>query len=93
MKLNGEVRKEFDHYIFSLKNRHPEWYSVSRAVKNLKAKVLWVHDEEDRITPWRDAKRVKEEGLQNIEFLVTKGLGHRGIYKDAKISKTIIDFL
>lgn len=57
MKLNGEVRKEFDQYIFSLKNCPPEWYSVSRAVKNLKAKILWVHDEEDRITPWRDAKK------------------------------------
>lgn len=93
MKLNGEVRKEFDHYIYSLKNRPPEWYSVSRAVKNLKAKILWVHDEEDRITPWRDAKKVKEENLPNVGFLITKGLGHRGIYKDANVAKTIIGFL
>jgi pimeloyl-ACP methyl ester carboxylesterase len=93
MKLNGEVRKEFDNHIFELKNRPPEWYSVSRAVKNLKAKILWVHDEDDRITPWRDARKVKDENLPNIDFLVTKGLGHRGIYKDAGISKAIIDFL
>ena len=93
MKLNGEVRKEFDHYIFSLKNRPPEWYSVSRAVKNLKAKILWCHDEDDHITPWQDAKRVKEENLSYIDFLVTKGLGHRGIYRDANVSRAIIDFL
>ena len=93
MKLNGQVRKEFDNYIFELKNRPPEWYSVSRAVKNLKAKILWVHDEEDRITPWQDAKKVKEENQPNIEFVVTKGLGHRGIYRDAKVAKMIIDFL
>lgn len=93
MKLNGEVRKEFDHYIFSLKNRPPEWYSVSRAVKNLKAKILWCHDEDDRITPWRDARKVKEENLPNIKFVTTKGLGHRGIYRDEKILKAIIEFL
>jgi pimeloyl-ACP methyl ester carboxylesterase len=93
MRLNGEVRKEFDKYIFELKNRPPEWYSVSRAVKNLKAKILWYHDEDDRMTPWKDAKRVKDENLQHIEFVVTKGLGHRSIYKDAKVTKAITDFL
>jgi len=93
MKLNGEVRKEFDQYIYSVQHHPPEWYSVSRAVKNLKAKILWCHDEEDRITPWHDAKKVKDQNLPNIQFLVTKGLGHRGIYRDDKIAKAITDFL
>ena len=93
MKLNEQVRKEFDHYIYSLRNYPPEWYSVSRAVKNLKAKILWCHDEEDRITPWRDAKRVKEEDFQNIDFIITRGLGHRAIYRNTGVAKKIIDFL
>lgn len=93
MKLNGEVRRQFDQYIFSVQHHPPEWYSVSRAVKNLKAKILWCHDEEDRITPWRDAKKVKDENLPNIEFMVTKGLGHRGIYRDDKVTRAIVDFL
>jgi hypothetical protein len=62
-------------------------------VKNLKARILWCHDEDDRITPWRDAKRVKDENNPNIDFLVTKGLGHRGIYRDSVVAKKIIDFL
>ena len=93
MRLNGEVRKEFDQEIFSIKNKPPEWYSVSRALKNLKAQILWCHDEEDRITPWKDAKKVKEQNYPNINFVVTKGLGHRSIYRDEKIAKAIIDFL
>lgn len=93
MKLNGEVRKEFDRKIFSVKNKPAEWYSVSRAVKNLKAEILWCHDEEDRITPWRDAKKVKDENYPNIHFVVTKKLGHRNIYRDETTAKTIIDFL
>ena len=93
MKLNEGVRKEFDDYIFKLKNKPTDWYSVSRAVKNIKAKILWCHDEEDIMTPWADAKRVMDEQHYNIEFIVTKGFGHRRIYRENKVSKAIIEFL
>lgn len=93
MKLNDAVRKEFDEYIFRLRNKPPEWYSVSRAVENIKAKILWCHDEDDLMTPWADAAKVMEREHPNIEFIVTKGLGHRRIYRENKISKAIIEFL
>ena len=93
MKLNESVRKEFDDYIYMLKNKPTDWYSVSRAVKNLKAKILWCHDEEDTMTPWKDARKVMDEKHCNIEFIVTRGLGHRRIYRENKISKAIIEFL
>jgi pimeloyl-ACP methyl ester carboxylesterase len=93
MNLNKEVRKEFDEYITRLRNQPPSWYSVSRAVKNINAKILWCHDEDDTLTPWQDAKKVMDEKHFNIEFIVTKGLGHRRIYRDNKVSKAIIEFL
>ena len=93
MKLNGEVRKEFDDLIFRLRNKPPDWYSASRAVENLKAKILWCHDEDDPLTPWADAKKVMDKQHYNIEFIITKGLGHRRIYRDNKVFKTIVEFL
>lgn len=93
MKLNEGVRKEFDDYIFQLRNKPTGWYSVSRAVKNIKAKILWCHDEDDTMTPWADAKKVMDEQHYNIEFIVTKGFGHRRIYRENKVSKAIIEFL
>jgi pimeloyl-ACP methyl ester carboxylesterase len=93
MKLNDEVRKEFDEYIFNFRNKPSEWYSVSRAVENIKAKILWCHDEDDRMTPWYDAKKVMDRKNYNIEFIVTKGLGHRRIYRDNKVAKAIVEFL
>ena len=93
LKLNDRVRKEFDDYIFQLRNKPTEWYSVSRAVNNLNAKILWCHDEEDTMTPWKDAKRVMNEQHYNIEFIVTKGYGHRRIYRENKVSNAIIEFL
>lgn len=93
MKLDEKVRKEFDEMIFRLRQKPPEWYSVSRAVKNIHAKIRWYHDEEDDITPWHDAKKVEDQNHPHIDFVVTKGLGHRKIYRDNKIAASIIDFL
>lgn len=93
LKLNEGVRKEFDDYIFQLRNKPSGWYSVSRAIKNMKAKILWCHDEDDTMTPWADAKKVMDEQHYNIEFIVTKGFGHRRIYRENRVSKAIIEFL
>ncbi len=93
MKLDEGVRKEFDNYIFEMRGKPSEWYSVSRAIKNITATILWCHDVDDELTPWADAKTVQEENHSHIRFVVTNGLGHRRIYRDNKVSKEIIDFL
>ena len=46
----------------------------------------------DKVTPLTDVLKVKAENYPNIEFVITKGLGHRRIYRDNKVSKAIIDF-
>ncbi len=62
-------------------------------MKHIRAKVLWIHDEEDKTTPVSDVLKVRSENFTNIEFVITKGLGHRRIYRDNKVSKLVIDFL
>lgn len=93
MKLNSGVRKEFDDMIFRMRQKPSEWYSVSRAIKDIHARVYWFHDEDDDITPWRDANKVKEQNHPHIKFVVTKGLGHRRIFRDDKVLQSIVDFL
>src|SRR5215470_4627467 len=61
LQLNSAVRKEFDKLIAELGGYPAEWYSVHRAVKNIKAKILWLHDKDDLQTPITDALKVKEE--------------------------------
>ena len=87
------IRREFDNIIYKLSGHTPEWFSIRRAMKNIKAKLLWLHDEDDDITPLADALKVKEDGHANIQFIITKGLGHRRIYHDAAVKKAVIDFL
>lgn len=93
LQLDKLLRQEFDKIIIKKGGVSPEWYSIKRAMKHIKAKVLWVHDEDDDVTPITDVLKVKEENYHNIEFVITKGLGHRRIYRDNKVIQTIIDFL
>ncbi|HMG66699.1 MAG TPA: alpha/beta fold hydrolase [Chitinophagaceae bacterium] len=93
IKLNRAVRAEFDKLITRIGGHPAAWYSVHRAIKNCKAAILWVHDEDDEQTPISDALKVKDDNLPNVTFLITKGLGHRKIYRDRKVLEKIIEFL
>ncbi len=93
LKLDPSIRPEFDKIIIKTGGVSPEYYSIRRAMKHIRAKVLWVHDEDDDTTPVGDVFNVQKENHSNIEFVITKGLGHRRIYRDNKVTKAILDFL
>ncbi len=90
---NTGVRKEFEKIILEKSGQNTEWFSIKRAMQNINASVLWIHDEDDDITPYEDALQVQQKNFANIKFIITKGLGHRKIYGDAVIKKEVIDFL
>lgn len=94
LKLKNEtVRSEFEKIVLKVSGKQTVWFSMRRAMNNIKASVLWIHDEDDDITPWDDALKVKEDNHLNIKFILTKGLGHRKIYHDPDIKNTVIKFL
>ena len=90
---NEKVRKEFEKIIVEVSGKKTAWFSMRRAMHNIKAKILWIHDEEDDITPWSDALKVKEDNHTNINFVNTKGLGHQKIYHDVAIKNKVIEFI
>jgi len=94
LKLKNEkVRNEFEKIIFEVSGKETVWFSMRRAMDNINASILWVHDEDDDITPWADALKVKEDKHPNIKFVVTKGLGHNKIYHDADVKNMVKAFL
>ncbi len=93
LQLDPELRAEFEKVIIKKGGLSPAWYSIKRAMKYIQANVLWLHDEDDDTTPVCDVLKVKSENYSNIEFVITKGLGHRRIYRDNKVAKLVIDFL
>lgn len=93
LQLDDALRAEFEKVIIRHGGVPADWYSIKRAMSNIQAEVLWVQDEDDEITPLKDVLKVKELHFQNIKFMFTKGLGHRRIYRDTKVTKAIVDFL
>jgi len=93
LQLNDKVRKEFETLIYQRSGVKAAHFSIRRAMKHIKASVLWIHDEDDQITPVSDVLRVKEKNYPNIEFLFTRGLGHSRIYRDSEVKKKVFSFL
>lgn len=92
LKLDEEVRKEFDELITRTANRKPEWFSISRAAAHIKARVLFLQDKNDELTPYSDVEPIIRKNYSNFRFIITKGLGHSKIYRDSHSLKAIIDF-
>ena len=90
---NPSMRKSIDELILKISGKETAWFSIRRAVKNINATILWIHDDDDDVTPVQDAKEVEKDNNGNIRFVFTKGLGHRRIYKDPNVKDLVFSFL
>ncbi|HUR11746.1 MAG TPA: alpha/beta fold hydrolase [Flavitalea sp.] len=93
LQLDTALRKPFDDLIIEKGGVPAAHYSVRRAIKHIHARILWIHDEEDEITSLADALKVRDDNHSQLEFVITKGLGHRRIYKDNQVVKRVVEFL
>ncbi len=93
LQLNAGVRKEFETLINEIDGKPAKWYSIARAAKKIKARVLFLQDENDEQTPISDVTPIINENYPNFHFVISVGLGHRRIYRDNNSFNTIIDFL
>ena len=88
-----EVRREFEQIIMDIASHDIDWFSLDRVLPELDTPVLWIHDEDDDITPFRDVAPVWARLLPQVQYLPTKGLGHRRIYRDQTVIETSTTFL
>ena len=86
------IKKALYDVIFNISGKPVSWFSIKRAMHNIKASVLWIHDEDDDITPVTDARLAANDHLPHVRFLFTKGLGHQKIYRDAAVKNAILEF-
>ena len=89
---NDILRATFDEIILEKSGHETAWFSIRRAMNHIKASVLWIHDEDDDITPLSDALKVRDDHHPNVQFMITKGLGHRKIYRDEAVVDAIVKF-
>ena len=61
-------------------------------VKQIKSKILLIHDESDKQVSILDSKKIKKN-VVNGTFFFTKGLGHSRLLRNDKVVEKIISFL
>lgn len=93
LQLDEKVREEFEQIILEKGGVTADYYSIPRALNQIHAQVLWIHDEDDDVTPLKDVKPIIKKSPPNIEFMITKELGHRKIYRENKVVKKVVEFL
>jgi hypothetical protein len=93
LQLNAGTRQHFEKLIFDAGGQPVKWYSIVRALKNIYASILWIHDENDDITPIDDIQPVVSANYTNISFIITRELGPRRIYHDPEVRDAVAAFL
>jgi len=93
LHLSPKIEKGILQLILERAGVSVDFYSIKRALPQIKSKILWFHDLNDDITPYTDAKLVFDTKQANATFITTHGLGHRRIYKDEKVMNQIFKYI
>lgn len=90
---NPILRQAVEAEIKDVSGKDVSWFSIDRAMANIKMPVLWLQDSEDFITPEKDMLPLMNKNYPNIRFVMSKGLGHQRIYREPQSVNSVIDFL
>lgn len=93
MHFNQVTKVAFINQVLSLTAHKVEYFASDRALANYKGPLLWVHDQEDLVCPYKDLEEFQKNAPNNVEFLITNGLGHNKVYKTAEVMDQIMAFL
>ncbi|SDD68692.1 alpha/beta hydrolase [Niabella drilacis] len=88
-----EVHRHFYNNVIRLSGKDLGWFTIRRCLPALNGAILWIHDQEDRITPIQEALEIQRLAPPNIRFIFTRGLGHSKIYRDTAVLKEVAAFL
>ena len=93
LRIDEGTRREIEALIGKIGGHPASWFSVSRALPHLKARVLFLQDREDAQTPFEDVEPIMQQNHPGVHFVISEGLGHRRIYRDEASVKAILGFL
>ncbi len=91
-KVKEPVQQEFEGLVLEIAGKDMNHFSVTRAVQQYQYPILWIHDHQDMICPFKDTLPIRTLQLPHIQFVETQGLGHNKIYRDRHVMKQVIDF-
>lgn len=93
LQIAPKVKQELYSLIEKVAGRPVDSISIIATVQHVNGEILWVHDQDDRVTPLADCEPIIKANYPHIRFEITKGLGHSRIYRDARILNMVVEYL
>jgi len=90
MGYNKRIENGLNNLVVKRFNKQPSHFSLANFAKNIETQTLIIHDVEDRIIPFSDAKMIVKNH-KNVNFISTKGYGHS--LKNEVVNKHILKFI
>lgn len=75
MSYNKIISKQMGEIILNKYGQLPDYFSAAEFSKSINTSGLIIHDERDRVIPYKDAKHF-EQHYKNAQLISTQGLGH-----------------
>ena len=92
LKLNPQNGIKLKEYFEEKFKIEMDYYSASRAAKEITIPVLVIHDENDDEVNIKAAHNIHQH-LKNSELMITNKLGHRKILGNTEVINRIIEFI
>lgn len=93
MHLSPAIRSAFNELVEKRSGMPITYFEADRAIENFTGDLLWVHDRDDLVCPYKDLEEFQKKAPKNIKFLITNELGHNKLYKTPEIIDKIVAFL
>lgn len=90
LKLSPKFMKALNHYFKEKHGYYFDEFSMANFAKNLVVKGLLIHDKNDDIAPYSEAKDISKN-WNNAQFITTENYGHSLFFDE--VDNMIIDFL
>lgn len=94
IRLSPQAHKKVERRVEQLSNMQIDDMSNDKMLANEHVeRLLIVHDRNDKVVPFSDAKEVFEANHDKAKMLITNGLGHFRLAKDSKVVDRVVRFL
>lgn len=87
---NHRIISQLHHTIEKRFGNTPDTFSTAKFLETIESEGLIIHDEDDRIIPYKDALSLKNS-FRNSKLITTKGLGHSLL--DESVTNYIYEFI
>lgn len=92
LELKPEIGMKLKEHFEKKYNTEMDFYSASRAAREIKTPILIIHDENDDEVNVKAAYNINKNMI-NSELMITKGLGHRKILGNIEVIKRIVEYI